>query len=240
MEAQRSTRSAATVLPRWIIGFGIFAVLFFVTTQVTAFAISPAERDMGHLQKILYVHVPAAWISMVSYFLVFIASLLYLWRARERLDLFAASAAEAGVVLTGLTLALGSIWGRSTWGTWWTWDPRLTSTAVLFLVFVGYLALRGFIEDDVRRGRWCAVIGIMGFLNVIIVYYSVQWWRGIHQMQSSPETLSSMYTLGLRLNAFAFLFLMILFVSVRYHTALIERAMEAREEQEALAGVAHV
>jgi heme exporter protein C len=240
MEAQRSTGGTATVLPRWILGFGAFAILFFMASQVTAFTISPAERDMGNLQKILYVHVPAAWISMVSYFLVFVASIGYLWRGRERLDLFAASAAEAGVVLTGLTLALGSIWGRSTWGTWWEWDPRLTSTAVLFLVFVGYLSLRGFIEDDVRRARWSAAIGILGFLNVIMVYYSVQWWRGIHQTQSSPETLSPMYTLGLRMNAFAFLFLMILFVSVRYHTAVLERGAEAREEEEALAGAAHV
>jgi heme exporter protein C len=89
------------------------------------------------------------------------------------------------VVLTGLTLALGSIWGRPTWGVWWTWDPRLTSTAILFMIYAGYLALRGFTDEPERRARWSAAIGILAFLNVPIVYMSVRWWRTLHQIQSS-------------------------------------------------------
>lgn len=222
--------------PRWLIPFGIFALLFFVAAQVTGFVVSPPERDMGHLQKILYVHVPAAWNAMIAFFIVFVASIAYLWSRREKHDLLAASAAEVGVVLTGLTLALGSIWGRPTWGIWWTWDPRLTTTAILFLIFAGYLALRAFVDEDERRARWSAAVGILGFLNVPIVYMSVRWWRTLHQVQSSPETVDSPYVLGLRMNAFAFLFLLIFFTALRYHIAKVERAAEARLDEAALAG----
>ncbi len=223
-------------LPRWLVPFGVFTLLFFVASQITGIAISPPERDMGNLQKILYVHVPAAWNSMLAFLAVFLASIGFLWKRRETYDLFAAAAAEVGVVLTGLTLVLGSIWGRPTWGIWWTWDPRLTTTAILFVMFVGYFALRSFVDDDDRRGRWSAAIGILGFINVIIVYMSVRWWRTLHQVQSTPETVDSTYVIGLRLNAFAFLFLLIFFTAFRYHTAKLERATQARQEEEALSG----
>lgn len=227
--------------PRWLRPLGIFALLFFVGSQITGFVVSPPDRDMGHLQKIMYIHVPAAWMAMIAFLVVFVASISYLWTRREPHDLLAASAAETGTVLTGLTLALGSIWGRPTWGVWWTWDPRLTTTAILFVLFAGYLALRSFIDDDERRARWSAAVGILAFLNVPIVYFSVRWWRTIHQIQSSPETVDSPYVLGLRLNAFAFLFLLIFFVGLRYHIAKVERATEARLEDEALTrGAVHV
>lgn len=222
--------------PRWLTPFGVFALLFFIGAQVFAFVRSAPDRDMGHLQKILYVHVPAAWIAMIAFAVVFVASVLYLWKRQEKHDLFAASAVEVGTVMTGLTLALGSIWGRPTWGVWWTWDPRLTTTAILFLIYVGYLSLRAFTEDEERRARWCAAVGILGFLNVPIVYMSVRWWRTIHQVQSTPETMDSVYVLGLELNAFAFLFLFVWFVALRYHIARLERAVDARQEELALAG----
>ena len=222
--------------PRWLLPFTVFAVAFFLVSQVTGFLVSPPDRDMGHLQKIMYVHVPAAWSSMIAFFVVFLASVAYAWKRRERYDLLAASAAEVGVVLTSLTLALGSIWGRPTWGVWWTWDPRLTATAVMLLIYVGYLALRAFTEDEDRRALWSAAVGILGFLNVPIVYMSVRWWRTLHQPQSSPATVDSPYVLGLRLNAFAFLFLLIVFVTVRYYIARRERAADAILEERALAG----
>jgi heme exporter protein C len=180
--------------------------------------------------------VPAAWSSMIAFFVVFLASVAYAWKRRERHDLLAASAAEVGVVLTALTLALGSIWGRPTWGVWWTWDPRLTATAVMLLIYVGYLALRAFTEDEERRALWSAAVGILGFLNVPIVYMSVRWWRTLHQPQSSPATVDSPYVLGLRLNAFAFLFLLVVFIAIRYHIARRERAADAILEERALAG----
>lgn len=228
--------ASAPQRPNWLLPFGIFALLFFIGAQVTGFVVSPPDRDMGNLQKIMYIHVPAAWNAMIAFLLVFVGSIGYLWKRRENHDLFAASAAEVGVVLTGLTLALGSIWGRPTWGIWWTWDPRLTTTAVLFLIFAGYLALRSFVDDEDRRARWSAAVGTLGFLNVPIVYMSVRWWRTLHQVQSTPETVDSPYVLGLRLNAFAFLFLLIFFIGLRYHIAKVERAADARLEEAALAG----
>ena len=226
--------------PRWLAPLGAFALAFFVFAQVTGFVVSPPERDMGHLQKILYVHVPAAWNAMIAFFVVFLASIAYVWKRNERHDLLAASAAEVGVVLTALTLALGSIWGRPTWGVWWTWDPRLTATAVMLLIYVGYLALRAFTEDEERRARWSAAVGILGFLNVPIVYMSVRWWRTLHQPQSSPATVDSPYVLGLRLNAFAFLFLLAFLIAWRYQVARRERAADAVLEERALAGAARV
>jgi len=222
--------------PGWLMPFTVFSVLFFLVAQGVALAISPPDRDMAHLQKLMYVHVPSAWAAFVAFFITFCGSISYLITRRQKHDLLAASAAEVGVVLTGLTLVLGSIWGRPTWGVWWTWDPRLTSTLILFLIFAGYLALRSFTDDDDKRGRWSAAVGIFGALNVPVVYMSVQWWRTIHQIQSTPSTVDPEYALGLRLNAFAFLFLMIVFVAWRLHAAVRERAAEAQLEERALTG----
>jgi heme exporter protein C len=202
--------------------------------QALGFAASPPDRDMGHLQKIMYVHVPAAWSAFVCFFVVFVASLHYLWLKRERSDLLAASAAEVGTVFTALTLVLGSIWGRPTWGVWWTWDARLTSTAVLLVIFVGYLALRAFAEDPDQRARWSAAVGVLGALNVPIVYMSVKWWRTLHQTQSSPSTVDPAYALGLRANGIAFLLVVIYLVRRRYQAAIAEHDAERRREDAAL------
>ena len=212
----------------------------FLAAQVTGVLISPAEAGMGHLQKIMYVHVPAAWAAFIAFGVVFVMSVLYLVRRRESHDLLAASAAEVGVVFTGLTLALGSIWGRPTWGVWWTWDPRLTSTAVLFIIFVGYLALRTFVDEPQQRARWAAAVGILGFLNVPIVYMSVRWWRTLHQPGSSPATVDDPYVWGLRMNAVVFALAMAYLVRRRYQSHTIEREVEAMEEERALSGGNHV
>jgi len=142
--------------------FGWFTLAFLVFAQWYAIATSPADRDMGDLQKILYVHVPASWIMSITFALVFVYSLLYLWKGKDSYDLLAASSAEVGATFVGLTLVQGMIWGKPTWGVWWTWDARLTSTLVLFLVFVGYLALRAFIDEPQRRGQWSAAGGGLG------------------------------------------------------------------------------
>jgi heme exporter protein C len=215
---------------------GLVALIAIVAAQANGVLNSPPDRDMGHLQKIMYVHVPAAWNAFIAFFVVAIASLLYLWKGEERHDLLAASAAEVGTLFTGLTLALGSIWGRPTWGVWWTWDPRLTSTAVLFLVFVGYLSLRSFIEDADRRAQWSAAVGLLGALNVPIVYMSVKWWRTLHQMQSNPSTVDPEYVVGLRTNGIAVLLVLIYFIAKRYRAAKTERMAEHLAERAALEG----
>ena len=226
----------AVTKARWLDWFGVLALVAVIGAQAHGVLTSPPDRDMGDLQKIMYVHVPSAWNAFMAFFVVAVASLLYLWKGQEKHDLLAASAAEVGTLFTGLTLALGSIWGLPTWGVWWTWDPRLTSTAVLFLVFVGYLALRSFVEDSDRRAQWSAAVGLLGALNVPIVYMSVKWWRTLHQMQSSPSTVDPEYVIGLRTNGIALLLLLIYFIMKRYQAAQTERAAEHIAERFALEG----
>ena len=224
------------VPPRTSRGLAFVAVAAVIAAQVFAIVTSPPEGDMGHLQKIMYVHVPAAWMAFISFFIVLVFSVRYLWKRRENDDLIAASAAEVGAVFTGLTLMLGMIWGRPAWGVWWVWDARLTSTLVLFLIFVGYLALRSFVDDAGQKARWSAAVGAIGAINVPIVYMSVKWWRTLHQPPSSPETLDPAYTMGLRLNAIALLIVTIYFIRKRYEIARLERAVENLAESAAMGG----
>jgi heme exporter protein C len=222
--------------PLWLVVLSVVAFSAVVAAQVFGFVTSPAAELYQHSQKIMYVHVPAAWNAFVAFFVVFWASLVYLWKRSEGADLLAASAAEVGAVFTGLTLMLGSIWGKWAWGVWWTWDPRLTSTAVLFIIFVGYLALRSFTDDPERRATWSAGVGIFGALNVPIVYMSVRWWRTLHQVQSSPQTMSGEYVDALRANGIAFLLVLISFIAWRYRAARIQRRAEALQEEAVLEG----
>ncbi len=218
----------------WLMALTWLTPLAVLGAQAAFIVASAPDRDMGHLQKIMYVHVPAAWNAFLAFLLVFVQSVRYLMTRNERADLLAAAGAEVGAVLTGLTLVLGSIWGRPTWGVWWTWDARLTSTAVLFLVYVGYLALRGLTDDPERRARWSAAVGILGALNVPIVYMSVKWWRTLHQMQSSPSTVDPTYAWGLRANSIAFLLVLIVFVAWRYRGLIAESVQDRLADEAAL------
>ena len=134
----------------------------------------------GDLQRVFYFHVPAAWVAYLSFAVVFLSSIAYLRTRSRRWDLLAQSAAEIGVVFCTLVLVTGPIWARPVWGTWWQWDARLTSTLVLWLTYVGYLMLRALAAEPRRIGRLAAVVGIVGFLNVPVVHFSVYWWRTLH------------------------------------------------------------
>jgi heme exporter protein C len=209
-------------------------LMTLVGAEVFSVLTSPPDRDMGNLEKILYIHVPCAWMAMTASLFVLIASIGYLWKREERYDMIAAASAEAGTLFTALTVILGSIWARPTWGTWWTWDARLTSTAVLLLIYLGYLALRAATDDADRRARWSAAVGILGAINAGIVYESVVWWRTIHQIQSSPSSMGFMYTWGLRLNAIAMLLVLVYFITARYRSFCLIRAADALAEEAAL------
>ncbi|HEX6558763.1 MAG TPA: cytochrome c biogenesis protein CcsA [Longimicrobiales bacterium] len=218
---------------RLLTGLGVLTLVSFVAIQISGFVLSPPDRGMGHLQKIMYVHVPAAWSAFIAFTIVFAGSALYLWRRDEKWDMLGAAAAEVGTFMTALTLLLGSIWGRPTWGVWWTWDPRLTTTAILLMIFAGYLALRSFTEDADRRATWSAAIGILGFVNVPIVYMSVRWWRTLHQVQSDTRSLDPLYLKFLALNGLVFMLATVWFIGRSYTAARLERAVEAKIENEA-------
>lgn len=222
------------VRPRGLRIFGWASLLFFIAAQAIAVKISAPDRDMGDLQKIMYVHLPSAWTSFIAFTCVFVASIMYLAKRDVKYDLFAAASAEVGTVLTALVLVQGSTWARPTWGVWWTWDPRVLTETILLLIFISYLALRSFTDDEDRRARWSAAVGILGFLNVPIVYMSVKWWRTIHQLQSSPSTVAPLYVLGLRLSSFAFIFISLYLIVARYRAARVLRAVESRREEAAL------
>jgi heme exporter protein C len=221
--------------PRWLSIFGWAAFAFLIFAQAFAILTSPPDRDMGNLQKIMYVHVPSASVALIAYGVVFGFGLLYLWRRDLRFDLLAAATAQVGAVFAAATLVTGSIWGKPTWNTYWTWDARLTSMAVLFLMYVGYLVLRAFTEDEIRRARWSAAIAGLGVINSYIVYMSVRWWRTIHQFQSSPGTVDPAYGRGMGLNSLALMLIAAYFIIARYRVSRVVRDVEARIEEKALA-----
>ncbi len=168
------TRRAQRVL-------GWLTLLGLAATAVFALAVVPADAEQGDVQRLMYVHVPAALLAFLSFCVVFLASVAYLRTGRIRWDRIAVASAEIGVLFCVLTLILGSLWGRPVWGTWWTWDPRLTTTVVLLLIYVGYLSLRNVADSPSRRAHWSAVVGVVGFVDVPIVHMSVVWWRSLHQ-----------------------------------------------------------
>ena len=160
---------------------GIATLVGLVATVVIGLFVVPADATQGEVQRLMYVHVPIAWVTFMAFGVVFLASVAYLKTKRIQWDRVAAASAEIGVQCCALTIVLGSLWGRPVWGTWWTWDPRLTTTAVLLLIYVGYLSLRKVADSPARRAKWSAVVGVVGFIDVPIVHESVVWWRSLHQ-----------------------------------------------------------
>jgi len=165
-------------MQRWLgaaAGVGLLAGLYL------ALVAAPRDAVQGEVQRIMYLHVPSVLTAYLAFGVVFVGSIAYLKSRALRWDGVARSSAELGVIFTGLTIATGSIWGKPTWGVWWTWDARLTTTAILFVIFVGYLMVRGFAEDEATGARYAAVLGIVGALDIPVIHLSVQWWRTLHQ-----------------------------------------------------------
>lgn len=146
------------------------------------FQYAPEERVMGNVQRIFYYHVASAWVGFFAFFIVFIASILYLRKKEPGYNQIALASAEIGVVFTTIVLGTGMLWGRSAWNTWWTWDPRLTTSLILWLMYLGYLFLRLALQDEEneKQQRLAAVFGIIAFVNVPLVFFSIRWWRTIH------------------------------------------------------------
>lgn len=207
---------------RWMTGIGL-ALLAGV--YVRALAFTPVERLQGPAQKIYYLHVPAAIWAETAMILVGLSGIFYLFLKDARLDRFAAASAEVGTVFATIVLTTGPIWGKPIWGTWWTWDARLTSTLFLFFLYVGYLLLRGAVTDPALRARYGAVLGICGMCLVPFIHLSVYLFRTLHPQPiilkpgapSLPETM--LVTWLLSLGVFTLLF--VGFVTQRYALALV-------------------
>lgn len=152
-----------------------------------AFLYAPTEQVMGEVQRIFYFHVSSAWISLLSFFFVFLGGVLYLWKRKPEYDRFAYAAAELGVLFCTIVLVTGPIWAKPVWNVWWTWDPRLTSTFVLWLIFVAYLLFRSSLRHHPSVRTFASVYGIIGFVDVPIVWMSIRWWRTIHPKVISAE-----------------------------------------------------
>ena len=190
---------------------------------------APPDAMMGNVQRIMYVHFPSWIATALSYLTGFLCSVLYLVRRRPAIDHLAQAGVEVGVLFNTTGLITGSIWGRPTWGVWWTWDPRLTTTAIMLIIFVGYLLVRAFLEDPDARARVGALVAIVGFVTLPIVYFSVRWWRTLHQPQSSPNTVDPEMVVALRTMMVAFALGAAYLISRRYELARLEAAAEQSE-----------
>ena len=214
------------------------ALALMAGIYVRALAFTPVEAVQGPAQKIFYIHVPSAWVAFLAFGLVGVCSILYLVMRDARLDRFAACSAEVGTVFTTGVLLTGPMWGKPIWGTWWTWDARLTSTLFLWFIFVGYLVLRSAVHEPGQRARFSAVLGILGAMLVPFIHVSVYLFRTLHPqpvvLKPEGPTLPASMLITLLTSFAVFTFFFVVLVWQRYSQALLEeaRALEAEEREE--------
>jgi len=210
------------------------ALAGLVGVYIRALAFTPVERSQGLAQKIFYVHVPGAWATLLAFAICGLLSLLYLIVRERKWDLMAAASAEVGTATAIVMLTTGPLWGKPIWGTWWTWDARLTSTLFTFLLFVGYLVLRGALSDFDLRARFSAVLGVMALVLVPFIHVSVTWFRTLHPdpvvLKPEGPSLPGEMLLTLLLSVAVFTVLYVGLVMQRYALAVLQ---DVREEEEA-------
>jgi heme exporter protein C len=223
--------AAIRALTRRGLRISLLALLGLAAVYVLAIGYTPVEARQGMAQKIFYLHVPAAWSALMAFSLVGITSALYLWLHDPRLDRFAAASAEVGVAFSAVMLTTGPIWAKPIWGTWWTWDARLTLTLFLFFLFIGYLALRASVHDPAERARFSAVVGILGMLLVPFIHLSVYLFRTLHPqpvvLKPSAPSLPPEMLRTLLVSMAVFTLLYVGLVTVRYGLGVAE---DARDE----------
>jgi len=223
--------AAVRALTRRGLGISLAAFVGLAAVYVLAIGYTPVEARQGVAQKIFYLHVPAAWSALMAFALVGITSALYLWLHDPRLDRFAAASAEVGVAFSAVMLTTGPIWAKPIWGTWWTWDARLTLTLFLFFLFIGYLALRASLHDPAERARFSAVVGILGMLLVPFIHLSVYLFRTLHPqpvvLKPSAPSLPPEMLRTLLVSMAVFTLLYVGLVTLRYGLGMAE---DAREE----------
>lgn len=203
---------------------------------------APPDAVQGDAQRLMYLHVPTAWIAYLAFGITALASGLWLWpRTRSIVwDRVAGASAELGVLFTGLTLVLGSLWGRPIWGVWWAWDARLVTTAVLFFLYLGYLALRQVPASPEARARRSAIAALIAFVDVPIVHFSVTWWRTLHQEAtvfdpSLKANIHGVMAFTLWFGVLAFTLLYVVLLDRRYRLAALEEGQDDRELDRAIA-----
>jgi len=211
---------------------GILTMLLMAYGLYQALVVAPTHHEQGEVYRIIYVHVPAAWMSMFTYMVMAIASAVFLiWRMKLA-DVVAESCAVIGVAFTALALMTGSIWGRPTWGTWWEWDARLVSELVLLFLYFGYIALRAAIEQPQSAARAAAILAIVGVVNIPIIHFSVEWWNSLHQPPTLTRTDGSRMHISMAVPLFimvgAFQMLFVYYMLVRVRTVLLLRNTRAR------------
>jgi len=212
--------------PRRAFGLILCGIALMAIGTYFGIFVAPPEEFMGNVQRIMYVHVPTAWMALLAMTIAFGCAIVYLFKPDWKWDARMEASIEVGVLLAFLLCCQGSIWAKPTWGVWWDWDPRLTTTAVLLFAFLGILALRKFVDDPVKRGIWSSVATIIAYADVPIVYFSVKWWNSLHQLQSNPNTVSKPFWIPLRANAFGILFVMIGFIMLRARIAMLRLESE--------------
>ncbi len=177
----------------------VFTVILILSGLYYAFFASPEDYQQGQTVRIMYVHVPSAWMSLFAYSVVFFSAISFLAWKNPLSDLFLESSAKLGACFTLITLVTGSLWGKPMWGTWWVWDARLTSVLILFFLYIGLIALRSAHENSERGKKLVAILAIVGFINIPIIKFSVEWWNTLHQPASvikigGPSIHTSMLT----------------------------------------------
>jgi heme exporter protein C len=159
----------------WITALALLAAM------VAIFIYVPTEKTEGPVQRIMYFHIPSAWVSFLAFFVVFLSSILFLWKKEREWDIYAQASAEVGVLFCTLVLITGPIWARPIWGAWWVWDARLTSELILLFLYFGYMALQSAIDDQRSADKASGLLAIVGVVNIPIIHYSVEWWNTLHQ-----------------------------------------------------------
>jgi heme exporter protein C len=215
--SRRSLEDLALAVLPWLTGPAMLVALYLI------FMVVPTERDQGIVQRIFYFHVPSAWTAFLGFFVVCGASLAFLWRGDEDWDRTAKASAEVGMVFCSLVLLTGPIWAKPIWGTWWTWDPRLTMTVILWMIYASYLLLRSYGAQEEQTSRYAAVLGIVGAIDIPLIVVSVRLWRGIHpavMMSRDPQGGLRDPMMGVTLMtagaAFALTYVWLLLVRVRW------------------------
>jgi heme exporter protein C len=210
----------------WPHAFGALGLALLAVGSTLGLMAAPPDRHMGEVSRIISIHVPCAWVGLLIFTVAFGFAIASLWSGQSRMDAALTATIETGIVLTVLMLLTGMLFARPTWGVWWTWDIRLTTTLLAFVLFAGVLAMRSFLDEPRRRATWTAVAAIVAWVDVPLVYFCVRWMRSMHQVQSSPETIDSGIVLPMRINAFGVLFLAVWFIAMR---ARVERLREAAD-----------